>query len=158
MTQLSKHWSLAELTKSQMAVRRGWNNQPGPKELAALKLLVNNILEPLRVRIRRAIVANSGFRGINLNKAIGGSRSSQHPKGEAADIEAPGMSNLELAQTIIEMDLPYDQLILEAYDPDVPGSGWVHVSHAASGKQRKQVLTATPKPGGGMIYTNGLPK
>ena len=154
---ISQFFTLAELTKSQAAARRGWDNQPDEKALNALILLCGNVLDPLRAHIARPIVVNSGFRSLSVNRAIGGAGTSQHVKGEAADIEVPGMSNKWLAQTIIDRKLPFDQLILEAFDPAVPGSGWVHVSHRPDGKQRGQILTATPRKGApGMDYQEGL--
>jgi zinc D-Ala-D-Ala carboxypeptidase len=89
------------------------------------------------------------------NKAVGGSSSSQHCKGEAADIEFDGFDNKKLAQKIIDMKLPFDQLILEFYKPGDPNSGWVHVSHKKGGKQRGEVIRAI-KEDGKTKYVPGL--
>lgn len=154
---LSPNFTLAEFTKSQTAARRGISNQPTEAHIEAMKLLCANVLEPLRAAVGGTIVLNSGYRSGALNRAIGGSTKSQHSRGEAADIERPGISNMELCRRIIALRLPFDQLILEDYQPGVPGAGWVHVSHSASGRQRGQVLTATRrKVGRGMDYVEGL--
>lgn len=157
MTQLSPNFMLAEFTKSQTAARRGISNDPTQAHIEAMRLLCANILEPLRAAVGGPIVINSGYRSAALNRAIGGSASSQHSRGEAADLERPGVSNMELCRRIIALRLPFDQLILEDYQPGVEGAGWVHVSHSASGRQRGQVLTATRRVGRpGMDYVTGL--
>jgi hypothetical protein len=88
-----------------------------------------------------------------LNKTVGGTATSQHCAGEAADIEVPGVANGDLAKWI-EANLDYDQLILEAYKAGVPSSGWVHVSYKPAGN-RKQELTATIV-GRKMVYAAGI--
>lgn len=152
---LSPNFTLAELTRSQTAARLGINNTPPAPVIEALRTLCREVLEPLRERVGGPLVINSGYRGPALNKRIGGAATSQHVLGEAVDIERPGISNFALATAIIEARLPFDQLILEAYNPDVPGSGWVHVSYRA-GRLRGQVLTAKVRPGGRMVYSAGL--
>lgn len=153
--QLSPNFSLAEFTKSQTAARLGIRNTPSPTSIEAMRRLCSELLEPLRARVGGPIVVTSGYRSVALNRAIGGSATSQHSKGEAVDIERPGMSNFDLARAIEASGLEFDQLILEAYVPGKPGSGWVHVSFR-HGANRRQVLTATPKRGGGMAYSTGL--
>jgi hypothetical protein len=87
---------------------------------------------------------NSGYRSLALNRAIGSKDTSQHRRGEAADIELPGgPSNAELARWILASDLPFDQLILEAHRAGDPRSGWVHVSHTTRRPPRRQALTMT---------------
>jgi zinc D-Ala-D-Ala carboxypeptidase len=152
---LSPNFTLAELTRSQAAARHGIDNSPPPAVLQALRTLCTEVLEPLRARIGGPLVINSGYRGPALNRRIGGAATSQHVLGEAVDIERPGLSNRALAQAIIDARIPFDQLILEAWHPAVPGSGWVHVSYRG-GRLRGQVLTATVRPGGRMIYSEGL--
>ena len=153
--QLSPNFTLAELTKSQTAARLGIRNAPSPASIEAMRRICLDLLEPLRARIGGPIVVTSGYRSAALNRAIGGSATSQHSKGEAVDIERPGMSNFDFARAIEASGLDFDQLILEAYVPGKPGSGWVHVSYRP-GANRRQILTATPKRGGGMTYTTGL--
>ncbi len=154
MTRLSPNFTLAEFTRSQSAARRGIDNTPPAGAVLAMTALCINVLEPLRALAGGPLVINSGFRSAKLNRAIGGSASSQHSLGEAADIERPGLSNFDLA-VLIRDNLPFDQLILEAYTPGTPGSGWVHVSYRA-GRLRRSVLTATPRAKGGMDYQTGL--
>ena len=96
---------------------------------------------------------NSGFRSIETNQATGGSSKSDHCKGQAADIEIPGVANADLAQWIMD-NLDYTQLILEFYTPGIPDSGWVHVSYDPE-NLKKQELTAM-KVAGKTQYVPGL--
>lgn len=136
---LSQHFSLTELTKSQTGERKGIDNTPGDREIQNLKDLCENVLEKIRINFGKPVVVNSGYRGPKLNKAIGGSKTSQHMTGQAADIEIPGMDN-KMLFCWIKDNLNFDQLILEFYVNGVPDSGWVHVSWNSSGN-RGQVLT-----------------
>lgn len=151
---LSANFTLAEMTRSQTSARRGINNVPPPAVVLALTTLCREVLEPLRARVGGPIVINSGYRSPALNRAVGGAATSQHALGEAADIERPGMSNKALCEAILAAGIPFDQLILEAYNPAVPGSGWVHVSYRAN-RLRRSVLTATVTKKG-MVYSEGL--
>ena len=144
---LSPHFTLAELTRSEAATRMGLDNTPTPDAVENLRALCEQVLEPLRVAIGKPLRVNSGYRGPLANTAVGGSNTSQHSKGEAADVEVDGMDNTQLAKKIIELKLPFDQLIAEFVDPDRPGSGWIHVSHKRSGPQRGQVLRAVALKG-----------
>jgi hypothetical protein len=152
---LSKFFSLSEMSRSEAAQRGGFDNTPGPDETASLTALCQKVLDPLREAKGKPIRVNSGYRGPDANKAVGGSATSQHCKGEAADIEIDGYDNKQLAQDIISMKLPFDQLILEFYVPGDPNSGWVHVSHKREGKQRGEVLRAV-REGGKTAYKPGL--
>jgi zinc D-Ala-D-Ala carboxypeptidase len=89
-----------------------------------------------------------------LNKAVGGSATSQHCKGEAVDMEVPGVPNYELAKWIQD-NLEFDQLILEFYTSGIPDSGWVHCSYKHGGPQRNSVLTAA-RVDGKTKYSVGL--
>ncbi len=149
---LTTNFDLQELTKSQVALRQGLDNKPTEAQTKALKLLCEKILQPLRDKVG-PVVVNSGFRSAAVNKATGGSETSDHCKGEAADIEAISLDNLELAK-YIEGTFAFDQLILECYTPGDPRSGWVHVSYAETGN-RNQVLTAY-RVDGKMKYESGL--
>lgn len=131
--QLSPHFTLAEMTFSQTAARRGIPNDPPPSVVAALKTLCSEVLEPVRVHFDRPVRVSSGYRSPELNLAIGGSRSSQHCLGEAADITVPGVHVLDLAQWI-QRNLRFDQLIYEF-------GRWVHVSYRV-GRLRRSELTA----------------
>ena len=147
---LSANFSLRELSRSSTASRRGIDNTSGPDVIAALTTLCENVLQPVRDHFG-VVMVNSGYRSLALNTAIGGSKSSQHMKGEAADIEV-GADNLELAHWIAD-NLDFDQLISECYEAGIASSGWVHVSFKPSGN-RKQCLTFQRGAG----YTAGLPE
>lgn len=141
---LSKNFTLTEFTKSQTALRMGIDNTPNDEHLESAKKLFVNVVQPVREEFGPTMI-NSGYRGPELNKAIGGSERSQHCKGEAVDIEVPGVSNYDVAKYIRD-NLDFDQLILEFYTPGIPDSGWVHVSYKEEGN-RKQVLTALKEDG-----------
>ena len=123
---LTRNFSLLELTKSDTAIRKGIDNEPNADQVDKLKLLCENILQPVRDHFGRVKVT-SGFRSSELCVAIGSSINSQHAKAEAADFECPGVDNAELADWI-HKNLSYDQLILEFYTPGEPNSGWIHCS------------------------------
>jgi len=146
---LSDHFSLAEMTKSQTAERRNLPNNPDKDAIDAMKLLCINILEPVRNHFGKPFTPSSGCRSAELCVAIGSSVSSQHTKGEAADFEVPGVSNLDLATWIVG-NLDFDQLILEFYKGG--NTGWVHCSFKQDGN-RRDVLTYQGKESG---YQKGL--
>ena len=150
---LTANFTLHELTKSETAMRMGFDNTPGEKETAALKLLAEKVLQPVRDHFGKGVKVNSGFRSPESNAAVGGSKTSDHCKGQAADIEIPGVANAELAEWI-KGNLEFTQLILEFYTPGIPDSGWVHVSYDPA-NLKKQVMTAT-KQGGKTVYLPGL--
>ena len=150
---LSKNFVLSEFTKSQAAERLGIDNTPSQVVVNNLKLLVSNVLQPVRDHYGRTMVVSSGYRSPALNKAVGGAKTSDHMTGCAADIEIPGIANYDLA-VYIRDNLPFTQVILEFYTPGIPDSGWVHVSYD-SDDLRKQTLTATRKDGK-TVYLQGL--
>lgn len=129
---LGKYFSLEEMTLSGTALRLGIKNEPDKDEIENLRLLVAHVLDPLRERIG-SIHVSSGFRSQALNKATGGTASSQHRLGQAADIQSAVLTPYEVCKTIVAMGLPFDQLIEEF-------GGWVHVSY--SSRHRRQVLQA----------------
>ena len=149
--QLSKNFSLRELTRSQTAMRKGIKNEPDQEQLMHLVALTVKILQPCRDKFG-AISCNSGLRVLDLNRAIGSSDKSQHTKGQAADFEAYSISNVELA-TWIKNSRCFDQLILE-YPGNDPRDGWVHCSFNRLGN-RMEVLTAV-KEKGKTVYKKGL--
>jgi len=124
------------LTFSQTAARRGINNQPDSKVLTNLKGLAA-VLEEVRTHINRPIHITSAYRCAALNMAIGGSSTSAHMNGLAADINCPGMTPKELAEALLKSGIEFDQLILEAPE----SNGWVHLGLSES-KLRNEVLTA----------------
>ena len=150
---LSANFSLKELTKSDTATRLGIDNTPDEEALDNLKTLCDKVLQPVREHFGKSVTVNSAYRSPESNAAVGGSKTSDHCKGQAADIEIPGIPNADLANWISD-NLSYTQLILEFYTPGVPDSGWVHVSYDAK-NLKKQNLTATSK-NGKTIYSNGL--
>jgi zinc D-Ala-D-Ala carboxypeptidase len=150
---LTQNFSLSELTRSQTATRKGIVNQPNDEQLANLVALCECVLQPIRDHFGTSVRISSGLRVPELNAAIGGSTTSDHCKGMAADIEVPPIDNLELARWVEGSGLAYRQLILEYYD-GTPDSGWIHVSYDPADNKR-QVLTAT-KQGGKTVYLPGL--
>lgn len=150
---LTANFSLHEMTKSETALRKNMPNEPTEADIANLKLLAEKVLQPLRDHYGVGIKVNSGYRSPDVNAAVGGSRTSDHCKGQAADIEIAGVPNATLAQYIKD-SLQYTQLILEFYTPGVPDSGWVHVSYD-SNNLKCQTLTAVKKDGK-TVYLNGL--
>ena len=133
---LSTHFSLSELTKSETATRKGIQNAPNDTEFANLILLCDNILEPVRGHYGIPFVPNSGYRGLDLNREIGSSDTSQHVTGNAVDFEVPGIDNKEVALWVME-NCDFDQLILEFYKEGEPTSGWVHCSYDEEKEHRK---------------------
>jgi len=150
---LTANFSLAEMVKSDTALRHDMDNTPGETEIANLKTLCEKVLQPIRDHFQTGVKVNSGFRHPEVNAKVGGSKTSDHCKGQAADIEIPGVANADLAVWIME-NLTYTQLILEYYQIGVPDSGWVHVSYDPA-NLKKQNLTAT-KQGGKTVYLPGL--
>lgn len=131
-----KYFTIQELTISNTAERKGIDNTPDQKAAAALTALVANVLDPLREAWGKPIVVNSGYRCPKLNRAVGGVARSQHTKGEAADIRTLSnrrWENEQLFKLIVQLKLPFDQLI------DEHGYSWIHVSYA-EGRNRRQVL------------------
>ena len=129
-----KWFALKEFVKSNTAARLGINNNPSEDVKKNIELLVEKILDPLRERFGKPIIVTSGYRCKELNKAVGGAAKSQHMSGEAADIrtvEDSKSANKELFNLIIELGLPFDQLINE-HDYD-----WVHVSY---GKRNRRMI------------------
>jgi len=151
--QLTNNFSLAEMVKSDTALRHDMDNTPGEAEIANLKTLCEKVLQPVRDHFQTGVKVNSGFRHPEVNAKVGGSKTSDHCKGQAADIEIPGVANADLAVWIMD-NLDYTQLILEFYTPGVPDSGWVHVSYD-SANLKKENLTAT-KQNGKTVYLKGL--
>lgn len=128
-----KYFTIDELCKSNTAKAKGIDNSPSDEIIHNLTSLVDKVLDPLRESYGKAIRVNSGYRCPALNKAVKGSKTSQHMKGLAADITVGSITkNKELFDLIIKLDLPFDQLI------DEKKFSWVHVSY--SSKPRKQIL------------------
>lgn len=145
--QLSPHFTLEELTRSEAALRRGLDNTPPPDVVENLRHTAAG-LELVRALLGAPIHVNSGYRGPVLNGLIGGAPSSQHVKGEAVDFVAPSYgSPLEICRAIAGSDIVFDQLIQEG--------SWVHVSFTKAREPRRMALTAHFK-GGKASYTPGV--
>lgn len=140
-----------ELTRSGEASRLGIANTPTADHYRRLGLLTARILDPLRVALGRPVSVTSGYRSVELNKAIGGADSSQHMVGEAVDLKVEGYPAIDLARRIHDLGLPYDQLIW--YAPE--RGGHVHVSHAADRPQRGDLRYA-PVQGGYPSFSFGV--
>ena len=139
---LTTNFSLAELTASQVAARKGIPNNPTAGQIENLKKLCESILQPIRNHYDSPVIISSGFRTPELCILINSSINSQHARGQAADLQVIGVDNKALA-TYIKENLDFDQLILEFYkEEEGPHSGWVHVSYVGKGN-RKESLTAT---------------
>lgn len=150
---LSNNFYLSEFTKSDYAIRNNIDNTPSSDTIVRIKALVVNILQPVREHFNKPVVVNSGYRSPKLNRAVGGSVTSDHMLGCAADIEIIGIPNHELAEWISN-NLRFTQVILEFYTLGVPDSGWIHISYDSS-RLKNQKLTAIKKDGK-TVYLDGL--
>ncbi len=140
--QLTANFSLAELTVTD----RNMPNVPNEAEVASLRSLAEMILQPLRDALGKPVRVNSAFRSEAVNRAVGGTATSQHRLGQAADIRVPGMTSVEVAKKIVALGLPFDQVIEEF-------GSWVHVSYGP--RRRRQQLTAV-KRSGKTVYVQGI--
>jgi hypothetical protein len=138
MIRISKNFTLEEFTVSKTVKEKGIRNNPGQTDVVNLCALVHQVLQPLRDAMGHPIKIGSGYRSLALNRAVGGVSTSQHMRGEAADLCIDG----DLAKgrkwfAYIRDHLPFDQLI---WEHNAKGSFWVHVSYRADGQNRKQVI------------------
>jgi hypothetical protein len=140
---LSKNLSLSEATKSNTAIKNGINNNPTDEHLENLKVTAEKIFQPIRENFKVAIGVSSGYRSKELNTIIGGSRTSQHCKGEAFDLDADMYGKVTNKQIFefIRDNLEFDQLIEEF------NYSWIHVSYKKGGPNRMMVLKATKENG-----------
>ena len=141
MQRISQHISYKEATFSQTAIRKDIDNIPSEEVLERMRVVAENIFEPLRAHVGGPIKINSFYRSIMLNTAIGGSKSSQHTRGEAIDLDDTlgCMSNKDMF-TFIKDELDFDQLIWEFGDDENPA--WVHVSYVSPENNRRRILKA----------------
>ena len=137
-----KYFTIRELIRSTTAIKRNIDNSPSKEIERSLTALVEKVLDPLREAYGKPIIVTSGYRCPKLNAIVGSTPSSQHVKGEAADIKSvqdTPEENKKLFDLIVKLKLPFDQLINEHnYD-------WVHVSYGA--RHRRQKLKAVRKNG-----------
>ena len=150
---LTTNFTLHEMTKSETALRYGMANEPSQTEIDNMRTLCEEVIQKVRDYYGMGVKVNSGYRHPLVNSKVGGSTTSDHCRGFAADIEIPGIANADLAKWI-EDNCEFKQLILEFYTPGVPDSGWVHVSYDPN-NLKKEVLTAT-KRDGKTVYLQGL--
>ena len=144
---LSRHFTLEELTASTTAQAEHIDNQPTAAGIAALRALCTTVLDPLRDALGQPIKVTSGYRGPALNRRVKGAAKSQHLTGEAADLQSPGLSVLALFQLAIRLRLPFDQIIYE-----VNGAAkWVHISHT-TGVNKGEILLGKFGPDGKVSY------
>lgn len=150
---LSPHFQLSEFTLSQVGTRLGLANEPTAQALQNLTLLANLLLEPIRSLLGDPITISSGYRSAAVNRAVGGSPSSAHLDGLAADFGCPGYGTpRQVCQAIVDARLRFDQLIFEG--------SWVHIAlppnAAHLGEYRRDVLTAVFTPGQKTRYLKGI--
>jgi len=118
---LSTHFTLEELTRSEIAARNGWDNTPNEAEIENLKRLAV-LLEQVKGAVgMKPVMINSGFRSKKVNDAVGSKDTSQHRIGCAADLRVPGMTPKQVVDACIANAVPFDQIILE-FD------SWTHIS------------------------------
>ena len=134
------YFTIEELTYSQTAVKRGIRNETTPEVEKNLTALVCVVLEPAREKWGKPILVTSGYRCPELNKAVGGVPTSQHLKGEAADIVAGSRrENAELGRLIVKSGC-FDQVIFENSNKECTECDWIHVSWKRVGENRRQAL------------------
>ena len=140
---LSKNFQLNEFTKSVSAIRNDIDNSPSAEHIRNIQLLVKYVLQPLREGLNKPIRITSGYRSEALNKAIKGSKKSQHCKGQAADLQfkVDGVMNNKMVwDKVIELGLPFDQMINEF------NYSWIHISYNHE-YNRKSLLEAYKESG-----------
>lgn len=141
---LSSHFTLAEFTASQTASRLGIDNAPTPEALENLRLVAQG-LEGVRILLGVPIFVSSGYRCLDLNRAIGSKDSSQHVKGQAVDFTAPSYGGPRaVMDRIIDSGMEFDQCILEFAGPignsGNGGGGWIHMSFVRSGSRHQALV------------------
>ncbi len=139
---LSRNLTLKEAVKSNTATRLGIDNDPDDWDIENLRAIAENIFQPIRDHFGVPIGVSSGFRCKELNKAIGGSKYSQHMTGEALDLDADMYGKITNADIFkfVKNNLHWDQMIWEFGDDEEPN--WVHISYKPSGGNRKQIKKA----------------
>ena len=151
MTQLTEHFTLAEMIVSPTAKRLGIPNTPTAEHIENMRYCCEKILEPVRAKFG-PVTVNSSYRAPLVNKAVGGSATSQHVNGQAIDFEVKGVDNKTVADWVAD-NLEFDQVILEFYSAGDKNSGWVHASIKKEGGNRRQRLIASKSKAGGTKYT-----
>lgn len=132
---LTEHFTLAEFVRSDTATNRHIDNTPTTELIENLRALCRNVLEPARVAFGSPIYITSGYRCPALNKAVGGKPTSQHLRGEAADLQVHGMENLRMLYNVIKSRGVFDQLLYESNG----ATKWIHVSYKSNGNRRQAI-------------------
>lgn len=151
-TKLTEHFTIEEMIVSPTAKRLRLSNQPTAEHIENMRYCCEKILEPVRAHFGKPVRINSSYRSPLVNKAVGGSKTSQHVNGQAIDFEIMGVDNKVLADWIGD-NLEFDQVILEFYTAGDKNSGWVHASIKKGGGNRMQRLIASKSKAGGTRYT-----
>lgn len=141
--QLSNHFTLAELTFSQTALRKGIDNTPSAHDVDNLRRLCADVLEPVRILLGVPLHVDSGYRSPIINQLVGGAATSAHLRGRAADVIPIGMSLHDAFAKIRASAIPFDQVIQECGP-----TGWIHLSIVDEGMPiRREALVASGGPG-----------
>ncbi len=133
---LTEHFTLTEFVRSETADRNHIDNTPPVEVVSNLRALCRNVLEPARVAFGAPIYVTSGYRCPALNQAVGGKPTSQHQRGEAADLQVRGIKNLKRLYKIILDHGVFDQLL---YETNKAGAKWIHVSYTSYGNRRQAI-------------------
>ena len=133
--QLTEHFTLSEFVRSETATNKNIENTPTTEVVENLRALCRNVLEPARVAFCAKIYITSGYRCAALNKAVGGNPTSQHLRGEAADLQVRGVENLQKLYNVIKSRGMFDQLLYESNG----ATKWIHVSYKQSGNRRQAI-------------------
>lgn len=140
MKNISKYITYQEAVTSQTAIRKGIINEPSISILTNMQLVGVRVFDVVREHFNTPLRISSFYRSLLLNNAVGGSKTSQHTKGQAIDIQGTGDVTNKMIFDYIKDNLDFDQLLAEY--PDKNGEpAWVHVSYVSKEKNRKQVLT-----------------
>lgn len=134
--QLTEHFTLSEFVRSETAANKHIDNTPSQEVVDNLRALCRNVLEPARVAFGSPIYITSGYRCPALNKAVGGKITSQHLRGEAADLQVKGVSNLKRLYNVIKEHGVFDQLLFES---NQAGAKWIHVSYTSYSNRRQAI-------------------
>lgn len=134
--QLTEHFTLSEFVRSETATNKHIDNTPSQEVVDNLRALCRNVLEPARMAFGEPIYITSGYRCSALNKAIGGKITSQHLRGEAADLQVKGVRNLKRLYNAIKDHGVFDQLL---YETNKAGAKWIHVSYTSYSNRRQAI-------------------
>lgn len=144
------NFTIAELSRSDTAAKRGIDNTPPHDAMRNLSILIEKILQPIRDHFQKPVIVTCGYRCPQLNRMVGGAPNSQHTTGNAVDFHVDGVDNDDV-YLWISKNLVFDQLIAELFEKDDGKAGWIHCSYAKT--NRGQQLSYLGK---GRGYVVGL--